>query len=93
MKKTLYIFFCLIGTLHFAQGAAANPFEESEKNSESKTSNQSNWESQNGDETAGDPGGGNPGPDLPIDDYIPLLVLTALGIIIYKTRKNRNLLS
>lgn len=33
-----------------------------------------------------------PGP-LPINDYIPLLVLTALGIIIYKTRKNRNLLS
>lgn len=30
---------------------------------------------------------------LPIDDYIPLLALTALGIIIYTTQKKRNLLS
>lgn len=36
---------------------------------------------------------GDPPEPLPIDDYLPLLAFTALGIIIYKTRKNRNLLS
>lgn len=30
---------------------------------------------------------------VPIDDYIPLLVLTALGILIYKAHRGRNLLS
>ena len=95
MKKILYIFFFLIGTLHFAQGVAANPFEESEKDNnsiESRSTNQSNWQSPT-DDSQFDSGGGNPNPDLPIDDYIPLLILAALGIIIYKTRKNRNLLS
>lgn len=29
----------------------------------------------------------------PIDDYIPLLVMTAVGIIMYKAHKKRNLLS
>lgn len=90
MKKILYIFFFLIGTLHFGQGVAANPFEESEKESGA-------FNSGNGDEAEILPdtqkNGGNPGDPTPIDDYIPLLVLTALGIIIYKTRKNRNLLS
>lgn len=32
-------------------------------------------------------------PAAPIDDYLPLLVLTAVGIIIYQTHKKRNLLS
>lgn len=36
---------------------------------------------------------GNPGDIVPIDDYIPLLVMTALGIILYTTRKKRKLLS
>lgn len=36
---------------------------------------------------------GNPGDIVPIDDYIPLLIMTALGIILYTTRKKRKLLS
>lgn len=38
-------------------------------------------------------GGGNPGDPVPVDDYIPVLVLTALAIIIHTTRKKRKLLS
>ena len=39
------------------------------------------------------PGPGNPGDTVPIDDYIPLLVIAAVGIIIYQTQKKKNLLS
>ena len=93
MKKILYIFFFLIGTFHFGQGTSENRFEESEKGSSAFNPNK-DVES----ETLGDPPNdadspGNPGDPTPIDDYIPLLILAALGIIIYKTRKNRNLLS
>lgn len=38
----------------------------------------------------GNPPGDN---DLPIDDYVPVLVFTAVGMIIYKTYQKRKLLS
>lgn len=33
----------------------------------------------------------NPGDPVPIDGYIPLLLLTAVGFIIYQTRKEKKL--
>ena len=36
---------------------------------------------------------GNPADPAPIDDYIPVFVITALGIIIYTTQKKKKLLS
>ena len=34
---------------------------------------------------------GNPGGRLPINDYIPVLILTAVGIIIYKNYKKKTI--
>ncbi len=92
MKKTLYIFFFLLSTLYLAQGNSPNPFEESEKDDntiESRTSNQDNWQAHQTPLNSV----GNPADPAPIDDYIPLLVLTALGMIIYIKRNNRKLQS
>lgn len=36
---------------------------------------------------------GNPADPVPIDDYIPLLIFAAVGIIIYQTQEKKNLLS
>ena len=37
-------------------------------------------------------GPGNPGEDpVPIDDYIPLLVIVAMGIIVYNTLRKKTL--
>lgn len=35
----------------------------------------------------------NPADPIPIDDYLPMLITTALGIIIYTTQKKKKLLS
>ena len=45
-------------------------------------------ENQQGQIVPGDPDDpGNPGDPVPIDDYIPLLVIAAAGIIAYKGYK------
>lgn len=89
MKNYLFLVLFLIGSALSAQ-AQPNRFSEEEQQSV-------NSSSAADDAPTGGPGTGSGDclecDDLPIDDYIPLLVLTALGIIIYKTRKNRNLLS
>lgn len=94
MKKILYIFFMIVSTSHFAQGAT-NPFEESEKDNKISESGAG---IENEAPISAEPrgiGGGNPGTLVPIDDYIPLLAATAISIIIYTTHTNRkkNLLS
>ena len=38
-------------------------------------------------------GASNPADPIPIDDYLPLLLTTALGIIIYTAQKKKKLLS
>lgn len=82
MKNLLYLLFLLI----FAIGPAQNTdnlFEKSESGSVyEENSKISNLEE---DSYARDGGaGGMPaGDDLPIDDYIPLLALTAVGLIVY----------
>lgn len=78
----------MISNLHFSQDAV-NPFEESEKeNSSFKSNNEAEKD------LAPSPQGktGNPADPAPIDDYVPLLVLTAIGIIVYIVHKKRNLL-
>ena len=37
------------------------------------------------------PGPGNPGDPVPIDQYIPFMVLAAVGIIVYHTRQSKML--
>ncbi|MBF8457223.1 hypothetical protein IV494_08505 [Kaistella sp. G5-32] len=93
MKNILYLFFILIGVFSYAQHGP-NPFAEKESdNAFNRTNATKDNETQANDGTAFDPGGGNPGDPLPIDNYIPLLAVTAVGIILYSTRTKKKLLS
>lgn len=89
MNKLIFIFLFFIGSLVQSQ-QQDNPFFDAEKNTELSNANDG---VKTGTDVAGKPGDPPTDPKAPIDDYIPLLIITALGIIIYKTRKNRNLLS
>ena len=88
MKNLLLIFFFCIGSWAQAQDDN-NPFSSAERNNEATQTERPAFETAN----AGGPGNpNNDGDDpVPIDDYIPLLVVTALGIIIYTSHKKRNL--
>lgn len=90
MKRFLtFAFLCLI-SLVFAQ-PTINRFDDNSQSAFENEAVETTKETSESSEYGKGPG--NPGDTVPIDEYIPLLVLTALGIIIYKTRKNRNLLS
>lgn len=93
MKKTLYIFFLIISIFSYSQ-SGPNRFDESENdNVFNRNTNVNDHTSQEGHETALDTGGGNPGDPLPIDNYIPFLAITAVGIIVYTAQKKKKLLS
>ena len=86
MRNLFFIISILIGSLPSAQQLQQDNVFSEEEQVESVS-----------DQPMGGPGTTNPGGDLedddvklPIDDYIPLLVLTAFGIIIYKRHKIRN---
>lgn len=82
MKNFLYILFLLI----FAAGSAQkteNIFENSESGSVYEENSKMSDLEVDTYARSGTPGGLPGDDDLPIDDYIPLLVLTAIGIIVY----------
>ena len=84
MKKIRYILFLLISFFSFAQ-SGPNPFadKESESAFNKPTATKDN-ETQVKDNAASlDSGGGNPSDPVPIDNYIPLLIITAVGIMVY----------
>lgn len=87
MKNILFLFIFCLGTGLQAQ-QDTNPFARSENTAEGSDPN------GKADPQAAD-GPGNPdgGDDLPIDDYIPFLVITGVGIIIYTTHKKKKLQS
>lgn len=87
MKKTLYFLFLLVGLFAYAQ-SGPNPF--AEKESESAFNKDGAVKENDKDIPQKDTGGGNPGDPVPIDNYIPILILTAVGIIVYQTRKEKN---
>ena len=91
MKKIRYILFLLISFFSFAQ-SGPNPFadKESESAFNKPTATKDN-ETQVKDNTDFDPGGGNPGNPVPIDNYIPLLIITAVGIMVYHTSQRKNI--
>ena len=91
MKKIRYILFLLISIFSFAQ-SGPNPFAEKESESAfNKPNATKDNETQVKDNTAFDPGGGNPGNPVPIDNYIPLLIITAVGIMVYHTSQRKNI--
>lgn len=83
MKNFLLIFFFCIGNWAVAQ-QESNPFSSAEQNN-----------AANENEAAALGGPGNPDDEddpvpVPIDDFLPLLVITAVGVIIYETQKKRS---
>lgn len=90
MKKTLYLFFLLLSVMSFSQDPT-NRFAESEKDNSTLNSNKSiETEEEPPTQTLN---GGNPADPIPVDDYLPLLVVAAVGIIIYKAYPRKNLVS
>lgn len=88
MKSTVFLFIFFIGNVLFAQ-QGDNRFSESEQNTNSfEETTQPAPEALDGGPS--NPPGDDP---VPIDDYLPFLVITALGIIILATHKKKNLLS
>ena len=66
---------------------SGNRFEEAEQSSFER-----NVEQENNEIPDIAKGPGNPGEDqLPIDDYIPVLVIIALGAIVYTTYRKKTL--
>ena len=105
MKKTLYFFFLLVGLFAFAQ-SGPNPFSENNSentfshdlNKEKVDAAKSAGDCDNdgipneSDPSPGcDSGGGNPSDPVPIDNYIPLLIIIAVGIMVYHTSQRKNI--
>lgn len=78
MKKIVYIVLLCFSVLNFAQ-TGSNLFEESEETSSGPEFD----EPQTAVSTTTNPG--DPADPMPIDDYIPFLALTAMGIIVWTT--------
>lgn len=90
MKKHLSIFILFLGIIISGQ-AGSNRFSdaENEEHSSNVYEKESGTSASAPDmaEAAGPPGGD----DLPIDDYIPLLLVIAAGLIAYKTYGRKSL--
>ena len=82
MKKTLFILILLIYGFSHAQ-EETNRFKESESTAASVSA----ASSDPAEDFSGPPGDD----DLPIDDYIPVLAITAIGIIVYVSYRRKSL--
>ena len=88
MKKIRYILFLLISFFSFAQ-SGPNPFAEKER--ETAFNKDVPVQEKDKELTQKDSGGGNPSDPVPIDNYIPLLIITAVGIMVYHTSQRKNI--
>lgn len=87
MKKIITVLLVSIFCAGFAQELPRNRFEEPDHIYERPDTGTNNAEP----EVAYNPG--NPGDPVPVDMYIPFLLLTAAGLIVYTARKKNNALS
>lgn len=96
MRKILSFILICISLVVYSQ--AQNRFAEGdEQNLMSKSTPENSgeyptqqYENPNAAPAAdGDPG--NPGDVVPIDDYIPLLLIAAMGLIVYNTYRKKTL--
>ena len=92
MKKIRYILFLLISFFSFAQ-SGPNPFadKESESAFNKPTATKDNETQVKDNAASRDSGGGNPSDPVPIDNYIPLLIITAVAIMVYHTSQRKNI--
>lgn len=87
MKKIILAVVLSMGYLITAQ-QEGNPFYD-EENSAKKV--ELNEKSEDKDITAKGPGNPDGDDDLPIDDYVPILLLIGLGVIVYHANlKNKS---
>lgn len=95
MKRLFILILIPFFTLAAAQVSPNRFDEKSESAFEPITNNDSNGpRTENGSENDGpQPGPGNPGAPVPINQYVAVLIITALGIIIYTSQKKKKLLS
>jgi len=82
MKKLFFIILLLFQMVVYAQSTSDNPFAREDANQ------QANAEIPK-DEIAASDGPGDPGDTVPIDDYLPLLLVTAVGIIVHAGWRKR----
>lgn len=91
MRKLLYIILIFFNVFVFAQ-KDSNPFADTEE--QNNTFNESaHNEQREGNEDVASKGPGNPGDPVPIDGYLPVLLLAAGGMIVYYTRKRNKIAS
>lgn len=82
MRKILFILTLLVYGLAFSQ-QSENRFQQSE---EIDATGDANYNSSQNRGPGGPPGDDDPEP-VPIDNYIPVLLLGAIGITVYAYRK------
>ena len=82
MKKLFFIILLLFQMVVYAQSSSDNPFAREDANQ------QANAEIPK-DEIAASDDPGDPGSTVPIDDYLPLLLVTAVGIIVHAGWRKR----
>ena len=88
MRNFLVSLFIILFSFGYAQELPTNRFDELETSD--KTVYDSPAESPPEMESLN---GGNPADPTPIDDYIPLLIIAAVGIIVYKSYTKNKALS
>lgn len=70
-----------------------NRFDQEDRSAQEDRSTMGDRSMQNGNESEGgvvEKGPGDPPGPVPIDRYIPFLLITALGFIVYQTHKEKN---
>lgn len=90
MKRFLVLTFFCFFTIVFAQDST-NRFDDDSQSAFENTNRETADPKNEGPIVNKSPG--NPGDDAPIDQYLMVLLVTGAGIIIYTTRRKRNLLS
>lgn len=78
MKKVLIFSIILIGNFGFAQQNSNNVFDNSESNTQQNDVQYS---------TNSEPTG--PGDPVPVDNYIPLLIISGIVLTVYATKKKK----
>lgn len=90
MRNIIAVVFLLLSVMVYSQ--STNIFADGEQNSSDPASTRVYDSGDNlvATEAADDDGNPpNPGDPIPIDDYLPILLITALGIIVHAGWRNR----
>lgn len=93
MKRFFLLLLIPYFSVAYAQ-LSTNRFDQEDRSATEDRSAMEDRSMQNTNDQDGDvlgKGPGNPGDPVPIDSYIPLLLITAIGFIIYQTKKDKKL--